>query len=71
MLCMLHIIKILFILINNIFLNKLAIEKALPASIPIVLGEKDVTGIDFVVLQRPKKIDIRGYLNYTEEEDNW
>jgi len=37
----------------------------------LVLGEQDATGIDFVVLQRPKKIDIRGYLNYTQEEDHW
>jgi hypothetical protein len=48
-----------------------SIEKALPASIPITLGEDDVTGVDFVVLQRSKQVDIRGYLNYTEDEDNW
>ena len=48
-----------------------SIEKALPASIPITLGEDDVTGIDFVVLQRSKQIDIRGYLNYTEDDENW
>lgn len=37
---------------------------------PIVLGKQDVTGVDFVVLQRPKKIDIRGYITYPDEEDN-
>ncbi len=36
---------------------------------PVTLGKEDVTGVDFVVLQRPKKIDVRGYLNYTQEED--
>jgi hypothetical protein len=46
-----------------------SIEKALPASIPITLGKEDVTGVEFVVLQRPKKIDIRGYLNFTDDED--
>ncbi len=35
-----------------------------------MLGKEDVTGVDFVVLQRPKQIDIRGYLNYSEETDN-
>jgi len=58
-------VKIFFI-----FINFLAIEKALPSSIPLVLEKKDSTGLDFVVLLRPKKIDIRGYLNYTDEEDN-
>jgi hypothetical protein len=37
--------------------------------VPVTLGKEDVTGVDFVVLQRPKKIDVRGYLNYTQEED--
>jgi hypothetical protein len=29
-----------------------------------------VTGVDFVVLQRPKKVDIRGYLNYVDEKED-
>jgi len=46
------------------------IEKALPTGIPIKINQEDVFDIDFVVLQKPKKIDIRGYINYTQEEDN-
>ena len=56
---------------SNLNLNYQAIEKALPASIPIKINQEDITDVDFVVLQRPKKIDIRGYINYTDEEDNW
>lgn len=49
--------------------QKSAIEKALPASIPISLGKADATGVNFVVLVRPKKVDIRGYLNFADETD--
>ena len=46
------------------------IEKALPISIPITLKKEDIFNVDFVVLQRSKKIDIRAYLNFTDEEEN-
>lgn len=45
------------------------IEKALPAFIPITLGQADSTGIDFVVLTKPSKIDVRGYVTFTDEVD--
>lgn len=32
------------------------------------MGKEDITAVDFVVLQRSKRIDIRGYLNYTDEQ---
>jgi hypothetical protein len=34
------------------------------------LGRADVTGIDFLVLARPKTVDIRGYLSFVDEEDH-
>ena len=36
----------------------------------LTIAQEDITGVDFVVLQRPKKIDIRGYISYVHEEDN-
>jgi len=38
--------------------------------VSVTLGKEDYTGVDFVVLQRPKKVDVRGYLNYTGEVDD-
>lgn len=32
------------------------------------MGKEDITAVDFVVLQRSKRIDIRGYLNYTDDQ---
>jgi hypothetical protein len=61
--------RFLLIAVNLLLIE--AIEKALPASITIKINKEDVNDIDFVVLQRPKKIDIRGYLNYTDEEESW
>ena len=46
------------------------IEKALPISIPITLKKEDTFNVDFVVLQRSKKIDIRTYINFTDESEN-
>lgn len=51
--------------------QNLQIEKALPASIPYKLSNADATGVDFIVLQRPIKTDIKGYLSYFQEQDNW
>lgn len=48
---------------------KSSIEKALPAFIPVTLGQADSTGVDFVVLTKPSKIDIRGYVSFENEVD--
>ena len=45
------------------------IEKALPTSIPVTVGNEDTTGVDFVVLQRSKTIDVRAYLRYVNETE--
>ena len=45
------------------------IEKALPASIPVTIGKEDTMGVDFVVLQRSKTIDVRAYVKYVDEQD--
>lgn len=63
-----YVIKVRIPENSSRFFN-IAIEKALPNNIPITLGKADVTGIDFVVLQRSKKIDIRGYIAYTDEQE--
>ena len=46
-----------------------SIEKALPISIPITLGYEDTTNIDFVVLQKSKKIDVRSYISFEDLEE--
>ena len=45
------------------------IEKALPTSIPVTVERKDRTGVDFVVLQRSKTVDVRAYLRYVNETE--
>ena len=45
------------------------IEKALPTSIPVKVETKDRTGVDFVVLQRSKTVDVRAYLRYVNETE--
>lgn len=48
---------------------KSSIEKSLPSHIPITLGQADSTGVDFVVLTKPTKIDVRGYVTFADEID--
>jgi hypothetical protein len=50
--------------------NESNIERALPNKIVLDIGKNDTFGIDFVVFNKYKEIDIRGYLNYTDEKEN-
>ena len=45
------------------------IERALPVNILLDISKNDTYGVDFIVLNKYKKIDIRGYLNYTDDVD--
>ena len=45
------------------------IERALPINILLDIGKNDTFGVDFVVFNKYKEIDIRGYLNYTDDKD--
>ena len=45
------------------------IEKALPQATQVHLGKADVTGINFILLNKPKKVDLRGFLSFSDEED--
>ena len=44
------------------------IERALPINIMLTITKNDTFGVDFVVFHRYKEIDIRGYLNYTDDK---
>ena len=45
------------------------IERALPINILLDISKNDTYGVDFVVFNKYKEIDIRGYLNYTDDKD--
>ena len=45
------------------------IERALPNNILLNINKNDTFGVDFVVFNKYKEIDIRGYLNYTDDKD--
>ena len=45
------------------------IERALPINIMLTISKNDTFGVDFVVFHKYKEIDIRGYLNYTDDKD--
>ena len=45
------------------------IERALPINILLDINKNDTFGVDFVVFNKYKEIDIRGYLNYTDDKD--
>ena len=45
------------------------IERALPINILLDINKNDTYGVDFVVFNKYKEIDIRGYLNYTDDKD--
>jgi hypothetical protein len=46
------------------------IERALPTNILLNINKNDTYGVDFVVFNKYKEIDIRGYLNYTDDKDD-
>ena len=46
-----------------------SIERALPNNILLDIYKNDTFGVDFVVFNKYKEIDIRGYLNYTDNKD--
>ena len=46
------------------------IERALPINILLNINKNDTYGVDFVVFNKYKEIDIRGYLNYTDDKDD-
>ena len=45
------------------------IERALPTNILLNINKNDTYDVDFVVFNKYKEIDIRGYLNYTDDKD--
>ena len=45
------------------------IERALPINILLNINKNDTYDVDFVVFNKYKEIDIRGYLNYTDDKD--
>ena len=45
------------------------IERALPLNVEINVNKNDTFGVDFIVFNKYKEIDIRGYLNYTDNKD--
>ena len=45
------------------------IERALPLNIELNVNKNDTFGVDFIVFNKYKEIDIRGYLNYTDNKD--
>ena len=46
------------------------IERALPLNIELNISKNDTFGVDFLVFNKYKEIDIRGYLNYTDDKDS-
>jgi len=46
------------------------IERALPNSVELNINKNDTFGVDFIVFNKYKEIDIRGYLNYTDNKDS-
>jgi hypothetical protein len=45
------------------------IERALPINLLLNINKNDTYGVDFIVFNKYKEIDIRGYLNYTDDKD--
>ena len=45
------------------------IERALPKNIELNIEKNDTFGVDFIVFNKYKEIDIRGYLNYTDNKE--
>ena len=45
------------------------IEKALPLKVELNIEKNDTFGVDFIVFNKYKEIDIRGYLNYTDNKE--
>lgn len=50
--------------------NDSNIEKAIPSSLPIELGKEDRTDINFILIRKPEKIDIRGHLMFYDKDEN-
>ena len=45
------------------------IERALPLNVELNVEKNDTFGVDFIVFNKYKEIDIRGYLNYTDNKE--
>ena len=45
------------------------IERALPKNVELNIEKNDTFGVDFIVFNKYKEIDIRGYLNYTDNKE--
>ena len=45
------------------------IERALPLNVELNIEKNDTFGIDFIVFNKYKEMDIRGYLNYTDNKE--
>ena len=45
------------------------IERALPLKVELNIEKNDTFGVDFIVFNKYKEIDIRGYLNYTDNKE--
>ena len=45
------------------------IERALPLNVKLNIEKNDTFGVDFIVFNKYKEIDIRGYLNYTDNKE--
>ena len=45
------------------------IERALPSNVQLNINKNDTFGVDFIVFNKYKEIDLRGYLNYTDNKD--
>ena len=46
------------------------LERALPLNIELNISKNDTLGVDFLVFNKYKEVDIRGYLNYTDDKDS-
>ena len=45
------------------------IERALPKNVELNIEKNDTFGVDFIVFNKYKELDIRGYLNYTDNKE--
>ena len=45
------------------------IERALPLNVELNVEKNDTFGVDFIVFNKYKELDIRGYLNYTDNKE--
>ena len=45
------------------------IERALPLNVELNIEKNDTFGVDFIVFNKYKELDIRGYLNYTDNKE--